>query len=188
MEELTLYLRFLLGTVFFTAGAAKLTKMDSHAAVVKGYRILPSRLIVPFVWFETVAECLVGALLFSGHYLSVSALFAACLLILYSIGIAVNVLRGRTEIDCGCGGIIGNHRLSMGLVIRNLVFIAACAWLFVSASLPHPNPWTSPLQSLQILLISSVSLLFALLLGETAKLHKRVNTLLDQRKRNEGQR
>lgn len=184
MEEITLYLRFLLGTIFLSAGWAKLAKIDKHAAIVKGYRLLPSRLLVPFVWFEAVAECLVGGLFFTGFYLRVSALIAACLLILYCIGITINVLRGRTEIDCGCGGVIGNHRLSMSLVFRNLIFLAACGWLFVSAGNPQ-HTGASLEQSLQILLISSVSIVFALMVEETVKLYNRVHTLLDQSEQNE---
>jgi Methylamine utilisation protein MauE len=36
---------------------------------------------------------------------------------------AINLLRGRNDIDCGCGGAA--HPLSWGLVVRNVVLAAA---------------------------------------------------------------
>ena len=42
------------------------------------------------------------------------------LLIMYTIGIIVNLYRKRTNISCGCGGIVGDHNLSWTLVFRNI--------------------------------------------------------------------
>ncbi|MBJ6950286.1 hypothetical protein JG666_23760, partial [Vibrio cholerae] len=49
---------------------------------------------------------------------------AVLLLLVYSVAISINLLRGRKEISCGCGGVLGNHKLSWMLVVRNL-FIGA---------------------------------------------------------------
>jgi hypothetical protein len=38
----------------------------------------------------------------------------------------VNLARGRVSIDCGCGGASG-QKLSVGLVLRNLVVMAGLA-------------------------------------------------------------
>ena len=53
-------------------------------------------------------------------------------------GIAVNVARGRTDIDCGCGGVEGRQRLSWSLVARNLVLVAllGCAAQVAAPPLP----------------------------------------------------
>jgi hypothetical protein len=40
-------------------------------------------------------------------------------------GVIVNLVRGRTDIDCGCGGIEGRQRLSWALVARNAVLMLA---------------------------------------------------------------
>jgi hypothetical protein len=42
--------------------------------------------------------------------------------------VAINLLRGRTEIDCGCGslgGHVGDQTLSWGLVARNALLALA---------------------------------------------------------------
>jgi len=41
--------------------------------------------------------------------------------------VAINVQRGRTNIDCGCGGVEGKQRLSWSLVARNGVLVGALA-------------------------------------------------------------
>jgi hypothetical protein len=45
------------------------------------------------------------------------------LILLYAAAMAVNLLRGRRQIDCGCGGEV--HPLSWMLVLRNGVLAAA---------------------------------------------------------------
>ena len=42
--------------------------------------------------------------------------------------VIVNLLRGRTDLDCGCGGAGGDQRLSWGLVLRNALLAAALAF------------------------------------------------------------
>jgi hypothetical protein len=38
--------------------------------------------------------------------------------------VAINLARGRADIDCGCGGAEGRQRLSWGLVARNTILMA----------------------------------------------------------------
>jgi hypothetical protein len=60
------------------------------------------------------------------------ALGAAALLSLYGIAIAINLTRGRRDIDCGCGGPLGRQTLSEALVLRNALLAVAA----VAAALP----------------------------------------------------
>ena len=47
---------------------------------------------------------------------------------------AVNLLRGRDHISCGCGGASGEQTLSWALVVRNLVFAAVLGAAAASAA------------------------------------------------------
>ena len=47
------------------------------------------------------------------------------LLLLYSAALAMNILRGRKQLDCGCGG--ATQGLGWGLVVRNLTLVAIAA-------------------------------------------------------------
>ena len=55
---------------------------------------------------------------------------------------AVNLLRGRHDIDCGCGG--ATHPLSWGLVARNGV-LAAAAVLASRPTLERSMDWIDAL-------------------------------------------
>ncbi|MGO4119283.1 MauE/DoxX family redox-associated membrane protein, partial [Rhizobium ruizarguesonis] len=50
-------------------------------------------------------------------------LTAFTLLVVYSVAITINLVRGRNEISCGCGGVLGTHNLSWKLVIRNIFLL-----------------------------------------------------------------
>jgi hypothetical protein len=55
---------------------------------------------------------------------------------------AINLLRGRHDIDCGCGG--ASHPLSWGLVARNVV-LAAAALVASRPTVERSMEWTDAL-------------------------------------------
>ena len=57
---------------------------------------------------------------------------SALVLVLYAGAIAVNLVRGRRFIDCGCSGFAGQQPLGVWLVVRNLL-LALMAYI---ATLP----------------------------------------------------
>jgi hypothetical protein len=61
------------------------------------------------------------------------AMLAGTLFGVYSVAIAINLMRGRDRIDCGCGGL--GQELSWFLVGRNLLLIAGCICI-VTCDLP----------------------------------------------------
>lgn len=129
MEELGLFIRIGLSTLFLSAGFSKWNKMFHHQLTVEQYWILPKRLVPFFARAEVWLEILVGiGLLFGITY---AAFGAGILLLMYSIAITVNLLRGRNHISCGCGGMAGDHMLSWWLVARNLFLL--CGALFVAS-------------------------------------------------------
>ncbi|WP_157721975.1 MauE/DoxX family redox-associated membrane protein [Tumebacillus avium] len=123
MDQLALLLRLLLAFLFFTTAWSKLKKMGEHIGIVEDYKILPKRLVKPFAKGEVYFELSLSLLLIVGIYQDLTALAAVLLLLIYTTAITVNLLRGRKEISCGCGGAAGNHQLSGWLVLRNAVLI-----------------------------------------------------------------
>lgn len=83
------------------------------------WAIRPLRLALPAL--ELAAA---GALLF-GPLQSVGAALASGLLLAYGGVMATALVRGRTEIDCGCGGPA--LPLGWSLIVRNIVLAAAVA-------------------------------------------------------------
>ncbi|MFD2171482.1 MauE/DoxX family redox-associated membrane protein [Tumebacillus lipolyticus] len=190
MEELTLIFRVILGVMFFSSGISKLKKMPEHFSILKDYRILPASLIKPFGWCEVIAEVAVGLLLLSGFYQSIAAWTTMSLLVVYTLAIAINLLRGRREISCGCGGVAGNHHLSWWLAIRNTVLFLIGGWLTeYTGTLGHFDLLFSGVSLSEViggqywitLLIGLFSLLFYMSMTTLFGIGKRIESLLPSR-------
>lgn len=101
----------------------KLRELALFRDAVEAYRLLPATLVAPAALAIALAEALAGALLLAGPLRAAGALLALALLAVVSGAVALNLARGHTAIDCGCGGIAtGRHQpLSAGLLARNAV-------------------------------------------------------------------
>lgn len=130
IEELTLYARVILSILFLSAAVSKLMHFDKHVGVVQDYQIVPERFVRLFSQLEVAAEIAVGMMLWVGLLPGLAALGATGLLVMYGIAISINLLRGRTEVSCGCGGAAGSHQLSWWLVLRNALLLGIGMWLW----------------------------------------------------------
>jgi hypothetical protein len=119
------------GLLFLLAAVHKLTGLERFRATLAAYQLLPGTLVTPVSIGVPVIEVLLGAAwLLAIDRVSI-ALASVALLAAYTLAIAINVLRGRIFIDCGCGMASSagrDQQLSWGLVVRNsLLIIAALA-------------------------------------------------------------
>ena len=111
------------GLVFVQAGLAKLRHRELLTGVVANYRLLPASLVGPVATLLPPVELLVGiALLLGGHWLAATG--AMALLLVFAAAMAINVGRGRSQIDCGCGRSQLRQPLSWLLVGRNVALSA----------------------------------------------------------------
>ncbi|MFN3457180.1 MAG: MauE/DoxX family redox-associated membrane protein [Novosphingobium sp.] len=110
------------GAVFLGAGLAKLRNRRVFPGVVANYRLLPEALVAPVAVTLPIAEVVIGLALFAG--LRVAAVPAGLLLLAFAAAMAINIGRGRSHIDCGCGRPELRQPLSRALVVRNLVLAA----------------------------------------------------------------
>ncbi len=132
------------GMVFVLAGAAKLRHRELLAGVIANYRLLPAALVGPTALLLPPVELALGtALLLGGHWLA--ALGAMALLLIFAAAMAINIRRGRSQIDCGCGRSQLRQPLSWLLVGRNVVLAA----LLLPRLLPSPaaSPAVSPAET-----------------------------------------
>lgn len=114
-------LRLALALLFGAAAWHKARDLRGFAATIADYRILPGRL-VPAAPLGLVAGELAAAGLLLGSAVAAPAL---TLLGAYSAAVAVNLMRGRHHIDCGCFGPAGRRTLSARLLARNAVLALA---------------------------------------------------------------
>ncbi len=129
----------LLAGIFLPSAWSKLRALDEFAGVVAEYRLLPAALVRPVAVSLPVVEVAAGVLVLVPATRPVGAALAIALLLLFALAMAINVVRGRTEIDCGC--FIGRQKERIGwpLVLRNLVLVVLAGPALLGAT-AGPGP------------------------------------------------
>jgi len=115
----------LLAIVFLGGAWQKLRDLAGLAGAIEQYRLLPAALVASAARMLVVTELAAGLLLLPVPTRAAGAALAALLLGTVTLAVLLNLLRGRADIDCGCGGPEGRQHLSWGLVLRNALLGAA---------------------------------------------------------------
>ncbi|MDT3737112.1 MAG: MauE/DoxX family redox-associated membrane protein [Denitratisoma sp.] len=130
----------LLAIVFLGGAWQKLRDMDGFVMAVEQYRLLPASWAMPAAWALLAAEAVAGLLLLPLATRTAGAALALAVLAAVTLAVAINLLRGRHAIDCGCGGPEGGQHLSWGLVLRNGL-LGLAAVLSLAAEAPRDLVW-----------------------------------------------
>lgn len=123
----------LLALVFLHGGTAKLTTRDEFQGVVTSYRLLPPAMVPAFAALLPFAEVSAGIAVVLPATRLFGAGLAIALLLIFALAMAINLARGRTEIDCGCFKSGFRQTISGWLVGRNLLLAAGAALLWLPA-------------------------------------------------------
>jgi len=118
--------------LFGAAVLHKLADWSRFRAALDGYRLVPSPLNPASAVSLVTLEGLAAVMLPFAASRRIGAFLAAALLVSYALAIGINLLRGRTSIDCGCLGAGQRNRIGGWMVIRNLGLAAAT----LAATLP----------------------------------------------------
>lgn len=111
----------------------KLWHFTAFELSVAGYQLLPAILHRPFAVAFVASELAAGLLLLVPAGRVAGAALALVVLAVATFGVAVNLLRGNIDIDCGCGGlsrfaegltwwIVARNALLAGLAVLVLTF------------------------------------------------------------------
>jgi hypothetical protein len=148
---LALTLALLLAGILATAAASKLAAPGAFAGVVRNYRLLPDKLVGSFTVALPVVELAVALALLVPASRPTAAAAAAMLLLLFAAAMAINLRRGRSDIDCGCFVGLVRQRIDWVLVHRNLVLAAGGAILALG------EPTARPLESLDWVTVAAAT-------------------------------
>lgn len=105
------------------AAAHKLRDRAEFRQTLSAYALLPQALVGPAAAALPGLEMLIACGLLLGPTHVLAAWGAAMLFGIYAAAMAANLMRGRSEIDCGCLGAAGAAPLGADLVVRNAVLI-----------------------------------------------------------------
>lgn len=129
------------GMMLLMAASGKLSDRRAFIDTVAAYRILPGS--APYSLFQAtsagliLAELAIGAGLLAS--MRVASFGAVALFLVFAAAIALNMLRGRTEIDCGCATAGTATRISWPLSLRAAVLAA----VMLAVAMTHGTASTS---------------------------------------------
>ncbi len=133
-SESLIAIRWFMALVFMTAAVGKMRHWREFSGVLANYRLLPTAFVTPLAYALPPVEAALSVALLAAGRSAVPALTAMILLALFSAAIAINLARGRRDIDCGCFQTHLKQTLRWALVARNAGLIALLAVLAASAA------------------------------------------------------
>jgi len=132
-SESLIAIRWFMALVFMTAAVGKMRHWREFSGVLANYRLLPTTLVTPLAYALPPVEGALSVALLAGGRSAVPALTAMILLALFGAAMALNLARGRRDIDCGCFQTKLKQTLRWALVARNAMLIALLGVLAASA-------------------------------------------------------
>lgn len=139
---ITIVMATSLALLFLLAARHKISAHRRFEAQLAAYRILPEPMVSPVARVLPWIEIAVAISLLFAITRPLGAVIAAALLSLYAMAMAINLSRGRSQIDCGCGDT--PQALSGLLLLRNVVLTTGALLLLAPVA-------TRPLGSLDML-------------------------------------
>jgi len=125
---LALGLRFYIAWLFIDAGMYKINYAAEFAETIASYRIVPywavNFMAISMPWIEIIC----GILLICGIRVRSCAVVAGSLLVMFTVGIAINLLR-NAPISCGCFSSMGDA-ISWRILLRDIIWVAMTVHIF----------------------------------------------------------
>ena len=120
--------------LFAQAAVHKWQRLAEFRAIVANYRLAPAVLVPVVALLIPALETTVAALLLPVPTRSAAAMAGMMLLAAYGAGIAINLGRGRRDLDCGCSGPADRRPIGSWMVWRNGLLVALLALLVLPSS------------------------------------------------------
>jgi uncharacterized membrane protein YphA (DoxX/SURF4 family) len=122
-----------LAVIFAASGAMKLADLDLFESAVANYRLLPRAIERPVAMLIPVFEFTCAAAVLVPVTRAAGALGIVALLAMFSGAVAINLARGRVNIDCGCFGPALRQELSAWMLARNAALAVIAAFALMPA-------------------------------------------------------
>jgi hypothetical protein len=127
-----------LALIFLAAAWHKFQGLPEFSGVLRNYQILPEWSVGGVARLLPIVELTLALCLLAGFMLSLMTYLAFVMLMVFTVAIALNILRGRTYIDCGCFRPESAQHLSWWMVLRN-ISLASAAWYAGGVHAVHNN-------------------------------------------------
>ena len=118
---------FALALIFGASATMKLRDLEMFEGSLANYQLAPLWLEKPLAFLIPILECAAAVALLITSTRAIAAMTLLALLTVFTAAIAINLARGRTNIDCGCFGPALRQELSGWLLLRNLFLMIMAA-------------------------------------------------------------
>lgn len=108
-----------LSVIFASAASHKIRHPSWFRRQVREYELIPGLMVPTAALALPVTELAVAAGLLWSTSRPYAGVLAFLLISLYALAIAINLARGRKDIDCGCSGPAMRQPLQPALLVRN---------------------------------------------------------------------
>jgi len=167
MDAALLITRLALAAVFSLAGVAKLSDLKGSRQAIIDFG-LPAVLASPLALLLPLAELGVGAALIPASSAWWGALGALGLLLLFVVGISINLGRGRKP-ECHCFGQLHSAPAGWKTLARNGAFAAVAGFVLLKGydgAGPSALAWLGAFSAAQLLALLGGVVVLALLAGQ----------------------
>ena len=167
MDAALLIARLLLAAVFTLAGVAKLSDLKGSRQAIIDFG-LPALLASPLALLLPLAELAVAAALIPASSAWWGAVGALGLLLLFVVGISINLARGKKP-ECHCFGQLHSAPAGWKTLARNGVLAAVAGfvlWEGYDVAGPSAISWLGALSAAQLLSLLGGVLVLVLLAGQ----------------------
>lgn len=130
-----------LAALWLAAGLHKIVDLGAFEGSLEAYDIVPRALLAPLGRLLPVLELALGAGLLVAATRPAAAVLGALLLLGYGAAIALNLHRGRRDLDCGCMGFGARQQISPALLWRNALAALASLCAGVLPRAERASTW-----------------------------------------------
>lgn len=163
-----LFLRLLLAAVFLVAGVAKLVDVPGTRASLRDFAA-PGALVPVLAWLLPIAELACALTLLTPAWAWWGAAGAAALLVVFTVGIGVTLLKGRRP-ACHCFGQFSSEAVGAATLGRNAFFLGAALFILSQRTLV-PLSGSGALGSNPAVTVLALALVAQTVVGVTVLLH-----------------
>ena len=124
-------LRLLLSMIFFISSTHKIRQPQQFVATIASYDLLPKAWHKSLAFIIICTEATVSILLFLGWQSRTVAAVCIFMLMIFSYAIGINLIRGRTDLDCGCFGSKHSGKFNLKLIGRNFILLLTAVYVIL---------------------------------------------------------
>ncbi|WP_033826775.1 MauE/DoxX family redox-associated membrane protein [Bacillus andreraoultii] len=124
MSHILFFIEVVLGGILLSSAIDHSKNRYIFQNEIRKYNLIKNKVLINDLSVIIILLEFVLGLFFVLHISKWTSIIGSILLfLLFTFAILINLIKGNVNINCGCGGIVGDQLLSWKLLIRNIYII-----------------------------------------------------------------